>query len=196
MPQRVPLEPGCFYHIYNHANGNENLFLEAENYFFFLRKYASFLEESIETLAYCLLPNHFHLLVRISTLQLPESLELSGSSRSTAVTAFKRFFSSYTQSFNKQQNRKGSLFIPNFKRKKIDSDDYLTKIIHYIHYNPVHHGFSKDLDQWPYSSYQSLISDKPTLLRRREVLDWFGGKKEFIEFHKWKPDDRWSHLLE
>ena len=86
--------------------------------------------------------------------------------------------------------------MPNFRRKKIDSDEYLSKIIHYIHYNPVHHRFVKELDLWPYSSYKSILSDKTTLLERKAVLDWFGGLQAFIEFHKWKPDDEWSSSLE
>ncbi len=50
--------------------------------------------------------------------------------------------------------------------------------------NSQKHGITKDFSTYPYSSYLSLLSDKPTLLKREEVMDWFGNKKEFINFHK------------
>ena len=54
----------------------------------------------------------------------------------------------------------------------------------YIHKNPVHHGYINSIDQWKWSSYQSLISQKPTQVERHQVLDWFGGLDRFIEFHQ------------
>jgi hypothetical protein len=57
-------------------------------------------------------------------------------------------------------------------------------VIFYIHSNIQKHGLNDDFRTYPYSSYLSLISDKPTLLQRDEVLSWFGNKKEFINFHE------------
>lgn len=62
-----PLLPDCVYHIYNHANGSENLFRNEENYHYFLSKYAEYIFPIADTYAYCLMPNHFHLMVRIRT---------------------------------------------------------------------------------------------------------------------------------
>ena len=59
------MEPGCYYHIYNHANGNEDIFLEAENYRWFLHQYNIYVSPVAETCAYCLLPNHFHFLIKL-----------------------------------------------------------------------------------------------------------------------------------
>ena len=59
------LEPDHFYHIYNHANGIENLFRTEDNYHYFLKKYHQHISPIAETWAYCLMPNHFHFLVRI-----------------------------------------------------------------------------------------------------------------------------------
>src|SRR5690554_1983272 len=56
-----------YYHIYNHANGNENLFREQKNYEYFLEKYKQHINPIAETIAWCLMPNHFHLLVKIKT---------------------------------------------------------------------------------------------------------------------------------
>ena len=75
------LEPGTTYHIYNHANGFENLFVKEENYLYFLKKYTAHIPSVADTLAYCLMPNHIHLMVKIKQeSQLPESFILSGSS--------------------------------------------------------------------------------------------------------------------
>ena len=59
------LVPNNTYHIFNHANGFENIFTEDENYRFFLDKYKQYITPIAETYAYCLMPNHFHLVVRI-----------------------------------------------------------------------------------------------------------------------------------
>ena len=137
------LKPGTIYHIYNHANGFENLFVKEENYLYFLKKYATHIPSVADTLAYCLMPNHIHLMVRIKLEhQLPESLKLSGSANPRKISKqFGNMFSAYAQAFNKQQGRKGSLFIPNFKRKAITNNQYYAHLIHYIHYNPVKDGF-------------------------------------------------------
>lgn len=70
------------------------------------------------------------------------------------------------------------------KRFKIDSDSYLTSVINYIHQNPVKHGFVRESKEWTFSSYQAMISTKPTLLKRAQVISWFGKKQDFIFFHK------------
>jgi hypothetical protein len=97
---------------------------------------------------------------------------------------FQRFFSSYAQAFNKQQNRTGSLFEKRFKRLLVNSDEYCIKLIHYIHNNPIHHHFVLDYHLWKFSSYNAMTSAKPTLLKRETVLEWFGGKERFIDFHR------------
>lgn len=59
------LQPGISYHIFNHANGFENVFCNDGNYWFFLAKYRKYISPIAETYAYCLMPNHFHIVVRI-----------------------------------------------------------------------------------------------------------------------------------
>jgi REP element-mobilizing transposase RayT len=125
-----------YYHIYNHANGNENLFVEDKNYKFFLEKYYLHLNPVVETIAWCLMPNHFHLLEKVKSedeiysafpkFQTLENLKLKSNFISKQ---FSNFCSSYTQSFNKVYKRRGSLFLKNFKRKEIDSEDYLRNLI-------------------------------------------------------------------
>lgn len=96
---------------------------------------------------------------------------------------FSNLFNSYTKAYNKMYSRMGSLFIPNFKRKPISSEDYLTRIIIYIHLNPIHHGFVKSPEDWSLSSYNTLLSNDKTWLKRDEVIQWFGNKDQFIKLH-------------
>ena len=76
-----PLEPGKYYHIYNRGINGTNLFFEERNYLYFLQKYSFYMDEVLETFAYCLLGNHFHLLVRVK--------EMSGFEINEGLTNFK-----------------------------------------------------------------------------------------------------------
>ena len=192
--------PSTFYHVYNRANGNENLFLQEKNYNFFLEKFSKHSMPIADTYAYSLLPNHFHFLIKTKTEADIESafgkFQTFQKLEERISKQFSNLFSSYTQSINKVYERKGSLFTPNFKKKEITSDDYLSNLIRYIHANPVHHGFVKDMIDWPHSSIHAFLSQKKTSLKRDEVLDWFGGREEFIKFYSQPIDRKMSLDLE
>lgn len=183
VKKMIPLEPDKYYHIYNRANGNEKIFLNNGNYEFFLQKYKQHIEPVADTFCYCLMPNHFHLLVKIkSSAEIPflgpsEKIGLYCSKK------FSNFFSSYAQAFNKQQGRMGSLFMKNFKRKEVDSEKYKYQLIHYIHHNPQEAGLTKNLEEWPFSSYRKIISNEPTFLNRAELLNWYDGPENFKQVH-------------
>ena len=180
---RELLEPGCVYHIYNHAVGNDKLFLSDDNYFYFLRRYQHFISPVAETYAYCLMSNHIHFLIEVKNpVQIPAESKYSESQ--FVSKQFSNLFSSYSQAFNKQQNRMGNLFISNFKRSKIETDEYLTHVIRYIHLNPVNHGVVKDVSKWKFSSFNIILSDQETFLAREKVLEWFGGVGEFKRYHQ------------
>ena len=66
----------------------------------------------------------------------------------------------------------------------VESDEYFTRLIQYIHHNPIHHKFVTEYSVWKYSSYNDIISDHPTKIKRKEILEWFGGREEFIDFHE------------
>jgi REP element-mobilizing transposase RayT len=205
MSDTFPLfEPGCYYHVYNRGNNRERLFYGEDNYLYFLKKYDSFLSDFTDLFAYCLLTNHFHVLIRIKTekeilenaarLKIPsfEKMESLGSLQAGRIVSdqFRRLFIAYSMAINKQHSRTGSLFQKKFKRKKVDTDQYFTQLIFYIHNNPVHHQIHVPLQDYKWSSYQRFLLDKPSKLSKKEVLEWFGGKKEFVEFHQrdWNPE--------
>jgi putative transposase len=180
---------GNYYHIYNRGNNGIDIFLENENYYHFLRLYAKYIEPIAETFAWCLLKNHFHILVRIKdkteivsenlTYTTTESPKLINPSRQ-----FSHLFNAYTQAINKRHNRTGSLFETTFERKLVTSEAYFQKLIYYIHNNPVHHGFVNQMSLYPWSSYETVISSKPTKLKRDEVIEIFGDINNFIQYHE------------
>lgn len=191
----TPLVSDNFYHVYNVTVGNEKAFLEKRNYHFFLDKLKKYISPICDVYAYCLIPNHYHLLIKIKTEkeinnyknELIESQKIKGKFETESefiVQQFSRMNNSYTKAFNITYNRKGKLFLQSFKRKEVDGNDYFTKLIHYIHSNPVHHKLVNKIDDWEFSSYNSLVSDKYSLLCRNEVFDWFGSKEKFILFHE------------
>jgi putative transposase len=184
MPSPAPLQPDVYYHLYNRGTNGENLFREDENYRYFLRLYAQHIAPVAETLAYCLMPNHFHLLVRTRA----DAERLTRSERVGRLTpasqAFTNLFSSYTMAFNKRYGRTGSLFEHPFHRVAVEDDTYLTRLIVYIHRNPAKHGFTDDFRQWRYSSYAAILSRHPTHVARERVLDWFGGSAQFKSLHE------------
>ena len=171
-------EHGVFYHTYNRGNNLESIFKEPRNYDLFLNLMKKYLLKVADVYAYCLMNNHFHLLVRIKDASDIEEINL----REKPHLGFSHFLNSYTQSINKAYNRKGSLFQEHLKRVRVTDDDYFTQLIAYIHLNPVKHGFSDDL-KYPYSSYNAITSDKKTLLRRNEVLHRFGDIENFKHWH-------------
>jgi putative transposase len=185
---KVRLEPESTYHIYNRANGSEKLFLSDENYRYFLKKYEAYLYPIVDTLCYCLLPNHFHFLIRVKKEAiLKEFFNLQGfkSLEDLILQQFSNFFNGYAKAFNKQQNRKGSLFMHPFKRKQVTDITYLRKLIHYIHYNPVNHGFCNAAYNWKHSSYSVIISGTKTTLEREEVIGYFEELENFMYCHQY-----------
>ena len=195
-----PLLSECMYHIYNHSNGNELLFKEEKNYFYFLERYRKYILPVAETYAYCLMPNHFHVLIQIKTVDemvplfngkplLDKYNKLATPKERDAFVSrfvskqFSNLFSSYTQAFNRMYNRKGSLFIKNFKRKKVEDENYAIRLVNYIHLNPVKHGFVDKPEDWKFSSYNAIISAKPTWVDSNKVLGWFGDLGNFKYCH-------------
>ena len=85
--------------------------------------------------------------------------------------------------FNKQQNRIGTLFQTPFKKALVDNDQYLTQLVYYIHANPQLHGLINDFRDWNWSSCNKILTDNVSQLKKNELLEWFGSKKEFVNFH-------------
>jgi putative transposase len=186
-----------YYHIFNHANGDEDLFREPENYRYFLQQYHKHLDRIAHTYSYCLMPNHFHLLVRIKSndeiiTHLPGFKNLEGVAASNLLSKqFSNFFNGYTKAFNKKNGRRGSLFLKNFKKKAIIETKYLREVILYIHLNPVKHTFTLLPQDWKWSAYHSFHIERLNVLN---VL--FGSEEKYFQAHadKIKSFDNYDKL--
>ncbi|MBK8428065.1 MAG: hypothetical protein IPL27_19810 [Lewinellaceae bacterium] len=160
------LVPGAFYHVYNRGNNRENIFYSAENVRFFLERYTPSLQDLVS------------LTGKEKTFSIPEETGILVSHQ------FRLMFMSYAKAINKQEGRVGSLFQKGFRRKPVASEQHLINMVLYIHANPQLHGLCGDFRGWTDSSYYSMLSESPTRLQRRAVLDWFGGKEAFVERHR------------
>jgi len=137
------------------------------------------------TLAYCLMPNHIHFLIKThSEEMLTKHPKFKTDFHKLIMQQLSNLLNAYAKSYNKKYERKGALWIDYTKRFKIESDSYLSSVINYIHQNPIKHGFTSNIDDWAFTSYHSILSSKPTLLNRSEVIGWFGGKQPFKTFHR------------
>jgi REP element-mobilizing transposase RayT len=188
---QTPIKEGRYYHIYNRGINSGDLFFENENYLHFLRLYDKYIDPIAETYAWCLLKNHFHLLVYIKNQEEidPKLLSYSTVEKPKMINASKQFsnlFNAYTQAINKRHNRTGSLFEKNFKRKQIINKKYFQNMIFYIHNNPVSHGFADKIFDYPWSSYLSILSNKPTKLKRERVINMFENVDNFKYYHSSK----------
>lgn len=190
MQQHERLEYGQFYHIYNHGVGGRNLFRSAENYSYFLSLYEKHISEVAETFAWVLMPNHFHMLVRMkeeTVVFIPDRVTNPVRDKNNVnipSQQFSKLFNSYAQAFNKYYQTRGALFERPFRRKLVTDTGYLRQLVLYIHNNPVRHGFCDHPLEYPWSSFLSCIEGKPTMLKREAVLSWFDGKAGFEAMHQ------------
>ncbi|MDP3912187.1 MAG: hypothetical protein Q8R96_00410 [Bacteroidota bacterium] len=203
MQKLEPLTYGNYFHIYNHGVGERYLFRKPENYEYFLSLYDEYISPVAETYAWCLMPNHFHLLVRIKDqAEVVATLNLTGFENLSGLKPlhqhFSNLFNAYTKAYNIRLGIRGALFERPFKRKRIDNDYYLREVVRYIHNNPVHHKFCEHPREYPWSSYLSCISIKPTKLNRETVMGWFDSDANFKTLHDGKIDivgiERWLEL--
>lgn len=129
MPSRqIQFIRGGHYHIYNRGANRQPIFQSDDNYLYLLRLLKRIAHEcGVSILAYALLPNHYHWLVRQDS-EIP------------AGSVPSRVFNSYTQAYNLAHNRSGVLFEGRYQLIHVESDEYLRQLCRYIHCNPVRHG--------------------------------------------------------
>jgi REP element-mobilizing transposase RayT len=162
---------GHFYHIYNRGVGKQNIFTCANNYLFLLQRIQKYLPlYPINLIAYCLMPNHYHLFLYTEKDGAPASF-------------VQRLFNSYTQAFNRQKGRSGTLFEGRAKSKPILENEYLFHIARYIHLNPVRAGLVEKPESWAFSNYREFIGLRKSPLFDAEFLEiQFGSPEEYRLF--------------
>ncbi len=173
MPyRRVPCFAGGYYHIYNRGNNRGIIFFERENYLYFLRQvHKYFVSEAVDIIAYCLMPNHYHLLVGVNS----DSVNLAG--------ILQPFTVSYTKAINKRFGRVGALFQGRFKAILIDKNEYLIHLSRYLHMNPVNANLVASPEEWEFSSYQEYVGLRAsTLVKSETVLSHFPSSQVYRDF--------------
>ena len=158
----VQSTPGAYYHIYNRGAHKRSLVCDDGDYLRLLKllkKYSLLLHISV--VAYCLMPNHYHWLVR--------------QDGDAAVRCLvQRVFNAYSHAFNMRRQHSGTLFEGPYKAILVESDEYLHQLCFYIHANPVRHGFAADPSLWPYSNYSEWIGARNgTLIDKKFVREHF-----------------------
>ena len=166
----MQFQKDCLYHIYNRGNDKQQIFFNDKNYFFFLEKIQKYIAPNCNILAWCLMPNHFHLLIHANetTCQL---------SKTVPIPVFKLadnlglLLSSYTKTINQQQTTTGSLFQQRTKSKLVldNQSNYSLTAFHYIHQNPLKAGLVKHLEDWKFSSFREYAGMKKGSICNREL---------------------------
>jgi putative transposase len=175
---KTPILPDKYYHVFNKANNEEKIFRDDSDYQFFLRKLCELVTQNVDIYTFCLLPNHFHLLIK------PKPLLQDRGSKSINES-LRKFFQIYVQYFNKKYERKGSLFLKSFRRIIVAEEFYLKLLVFYIHYNPQKHRVVADYRKYRYSSYRIFGLEKETHLQKKDVLYWFNDNlSDFENYHQ------------
>jgi REP element-mobilizing transposase RayT len=157
--------PGAFYHVINRGNAGEAIFRDDKDRDKFLR----YLEKAVERFSlrlhvYCLMKNHYHLLIETPEANLSRALQWINVS--------------YAAFFNRKHQRSGHLFQGRFRSILIEADEYLSELSRYIHLNPVKAGVVAAPEEYPWSSYRAFIgrTKPPDYLETEWLLSQFGRK--------------------
>ncbi len=212
----TPILGGRYYHIFNRGINRQLIFFQPRNYDYFLKLLKKFLSDYIDLLAYCLIPNHFHLVIKVKevltitnfegiqtvipkyAIEEKDAVIITNDVEVGKIVShqFKRLFITYAMAINKQENRVGSLFDAKFKRLEITTQQYLEYIIFYTHFNPQKHGLIRDFRQYTYSSYDKILNQPNINFCRDVVFELFGGRADFINYHSFMHDERGALELE
>lgn len=179
MPKRFEnLIPGEIYHFYNRGVNRQPIFFSDRNYHYFINRMQTFLKDKAEIYGFCLMPNHYHLLAKVLTVDfVAKGLQL--------------MLMSYVKAINIEQQRVGPLFQGRFQSTLIgNNEENIFDCLGYIHLNPVKAGLVKSPDLWEYSSYGYYLSpNKKTFINTEPVLNYFSNTKEFTDFHTFNISD-------
>ena len=198
--------PGSYYHVFNRGNGKQNIFLDNNDYEFFLLRlrenlfpkhaiplktvfkgiqgieagskshtvYARKLlpENSFDLVSYCLMPNHYHFLIK-------QNSDIS------VAKLISKVCTSYSKVFNKKYEKVGHLFQDKFRAVLVDSNEYLVWLSAYIHGNPKVAGLVKDLIDYPWSSYNAYLDNRKDNLCKKDIVlsqfDKISDYKKFVD---------------
>lgn len=180
--RKAKLIPGEYYHLYNRGVNRDNIFFQEDNWVYFLSRLRHyFTPQTSKLIAYCLMPNHYHLLLQIKIDEFGRKV-------------MHPFSTSYTKAINKQQSRVGSLYQGPYQFRHIKSDSDLLHLSRYIHRNPVEAGFTEAPEDWTNSSHLEYLSfSKRNIVNTQLVLSLFENIESYAQFVSQTPE---HHSLE
>lgn len=184
--------PGHIYHIYNQGNNRQEVFLDREDYLTFLRLLRIEFAHSATLMAWCLMPNHFHLMLQVHPIGTHESQDPAIKTK-TVSESLRQTLSSYTRIVNKRRGTSGSVFRQGTKHNCLDDSQashfkdktaecsYLDCFL-YIHRNPLKASLVDDLKDWEFSSYREFAGLRNgSLVDSKMVFEFLGvDREEFI----------------
>lgn len=162
--------PGILYHVIVRGNQRQKTFIKDRDYQSYLGKLAHYRRRyGVTIYAYCLMPNHVHLLLECSRFPLGKFMQ--------------GLQQSYTQYYNRTYHKVGHLFQGRYKAILCQKDAYLLELVRYIHLNPIRSKLAGAAEQYAYSGEQAYRSDKPTgIIDPRPVLKMIGGRCGYRRF--------------
>jgi len=162
--------PGLLYHVIARGNHRQQTFLTDRDYAVYLARLAAYRKRyGVVLYAYCLMPNHVHLLVQTSAPPLAKFMQ--------------GLQQSYTQRFNRIHDKVGHLFQGRYKAIVCEREEYLLTLVRYIHLNPVRARLVDDPEAYPYSGHRAyLIGDGRGLIDPGPVLNLLGGRAAYRQF--------------
>ncbi|MEP6726634.1 MAG: hypothetical protein ABJC98_12485 [Bacteroidota bacterium] len=201
---KAPFYANQYYHLLFKSNDGLFLFRNDKDRICFLEKFSQFTQSIFNHQAYCMLDNHVHFIISVKDNSLLQQA-IAGMNDGKKTVAMKRFLSepanelftgglierqinsfmvSYANIYNKTYRRNGGLFQSPFRRSTINGDAHLQQAIIYVHANAQKHGLIKDYRDYPYSSYNEMLSGKSLFVDVSGIINFFGGNKKFIELHE------------
>lgn len=191
---RDEFEVGGIYHVYNKVVSGETFFKNERDYNSFLERYLKYFSPYFETFAYCLIPNHFHFLIRVkdnvdsfvakeNTNAAKKYLNGEEPLNFFLEHQLSRMLSGVAIKYNKSNNRVGPLFKQGTKRVGLSTESRIIYQLCYIHHNPIHHKLTSNYEDWKYSSFHDYINEKPTHLSKEVLLKLMGGIDVFHSLH-------------
>lgn len=161
------------YHVIARGVGRQIIFEDDNDRERFLELMKENLASKGDVLAWCLMDNHFHILIELEMKPLSD--------------AMRRMLSAYATYFNMRHDRSGHLFQDRFGSEAVDTEEYLLTVLRYIHQNPVKSGISPTCS-YRWSSYEEYLSDGGicSVMRIRGI---FGSREEYMRFHESEEGD-------
>lgn len=175
----MPFAPNNIYHIYNQGNNRQTIFFTRRDYLAFLTLYKRLFFDKCATIAWCLMPNHFHFMVRTDE-KCDAMIKQGGIYLDPVTNSIRKLLSSYARIFNNQYQQTGSVFRQKTKAKCLSQieiqpnsaylvQDYYVNCFHYIHQNPLIAKLTERLEDWEFSSFQDYAELRTGTLCQKKL---------------------------